>query len=462
MDNVRKVPLFRRWTHKIYHRSSAITHFFTHRIRPAGILLILLLPAAWMLLPLYRLGPLFQLRGLILVILGVSILWAFFRQAKVRIQRDLPRLATAGEPLTYRVRVKNLGKLNLTGTSLLELTPDNRPSLESFTWSREPGEETRNVFDRTLGYYRWEWLQRSLTLFKQKGMPPLPLIKPSEQLSTTLTITPRKRGVIALRDMRLCLPDPFGVFQRCRKTESSPDKLIVLPHRYQLPALDLPGNARFQLGGEAASNTVGQSGDFTSVRDYRPGDPLRHIHWKSWARTGKPIVKEYQDVFFPRYGLVLDTFAPTEDEDMFEEAVSVAASFASSIDTRETLLDLMFIRDEAFVFSAGRGEERVDKMLEILAGVNCEPVSDFHALQKLVLRYQDELTACICIFTGWCEQRRDTVTRLQRAGMELKVISVCRDLEASRKEHVSFPAPVPVKWLRAGHIQEDLMTSANS
>ena len=57
---------------------------------------------------------------------------------------------------------------------------------------------------------------------------------------------------------------------------------------------------------------------------------------------------------------------------------------------------------------------------------------------------------------------RDTVTRLQRAGMELKVISVCRDLEASRKEHVSFPAPVPVKWLRAGHIQEDLMTSANS
>ena len=147
---------------------------------------------------------------------------------------------------------------------------------------------------------------------------------------------------------------------------------------------------------------------------------------------------------------------------MFGEAVSVAASFASSIDTRETLLDLMFIRDEAFVFSAGRGEERVDKMLEILAGVNCEPVSDFHALQKLVLRYQDELTACICIFTGWCEQRRDTVTRLQRAGMELKVISVCRDLEASRKEHVSFPAPVPVKWLRAGHIQEDLMTSANS
>lgn len=456
MQAARKVPRAQRWIHRIYHRNSALAHFFTHRIRSAGILLILLVPAAWMLLPLHALEPLFQLRGLSLTLLGVSFLWAFSRRARVRVRRDLPRLATAGEPMTYRVRVRNLGRLRLAGAQLLEMPPDNRPTVESFAWSREPGEETRNIFDRTLGYYRWEWLQRSLTLFKQKDADPLPPLKPGEEQSAEISIVPRKRGVIALRDMRLCLPDPFGIFQRCKRTENEPGKLIVLPHRYRLPALDLPGCARFQLGGEAASNSVGQSGDFTSVRDYRPGDPLRHIHWKSWAKTGKPIVKEYEDVFFPRYGLVLDTFAPAEDADMFEEAVSVAASFASSIDTRETLLDLMFIRDEAFVFSAGRGEERVDRMLEILAGVSCEPAGDFPALQKLVLRYQDELTACICIFTGWCGQRRETVQRLQRAGMELKVISVCRDLERAKSAHLSFPSPVPVQWLRAGHVQEDL------
>jgi len=162
--------------------------------------------------------------------------------------------------------------------------------------------------------------------------------------------------------------------------------------------------------------------------------------------------------FFPRYGLVLDTFAPAEDSDLFEEAVSVAASFAASIDTRETLLDLMFIRDEAYILSAGRGEERIDKMLEVLAGVTSEPRSDFESLQKLVLRYQDDLTACICIFTGWSEQRRDTVNRLHRAGIELKIISICRSLEESQQLHQLYPSPSPVQWLRVDHIQQDLIS----
>ena len=45
-----------------------------------------------------------------------------------------------------------------------------------------------------------------------------------------------------------------------------------------------------------------------SLRDYRPGDPLQRIHWKSFARTGDPVVREYQDEFFERHALILDTF----------------------------------------------------------------------------------------------------------------------------------------------------------
>ncbi|BDS06181.1 hypothetical protein NT6N_12210 [Oceaniferula spumae] len=456
MAEVKHTGFFQRQIYRIYHRNSALAHFLTHRIRPAGILLVMLVPAAWLLMPQHALGPLFQLRGLIFAVLGICFVWTLLRRAKVTVHRELPRVATAGETVNYHVRVKNTGLLSLSGSRLLELAPDNRPGLELFTHSREPGEEKRNIFDRTLGYYRWEWLQRGLTLFANESSAPLPKISPGETVSTTLTLTPNKRGIISLTDLRVCLPDPLGVFQRVRKTQSTADKLVVLPHRYRLPPYNIPGNARFQLGGEAASSTTGQSGDFTCVREYRPGDPLRHIHWKSWARTGKAIVKEYEDVFFPRYGLVLDTFAPAEEADLFEEAVSVAASFAASIDTRETLLDLMFIRDEAYVFSAGRGEERIDKMLEVLAGVQCEPIQDFEALQNLVLRYRDDLTACICIFTGWCEQRRDTVQNLQRAGVELKVISICRELDDAHRIHSQYPSPVPVQWLRSTHVEQDL------
>ena len=410
------------------------------------------MPAAWILLPAHTLGPLFQLRTLIFVVLGFCGFWTLLRRGQISATRDLPRLATAGESITYRVTLQNTGKRKLTSAALLDMPPDNRPSFPLFTQSREPGEDKRNIFDRTFCYYRWEWLQRTLTLFSNKTSPPLTILRAGETSSINLTLTPNKRGIITLHDLRVCLPDPFGIFQRCRKAKTPKDKLIVLPHRYRLPLLDLPGSARFQLGGEAASSTIGQSGDFTSVREYRPGDPIRHIHWKSWARTGKPIVKEYEDVFFPRYGLVLDTFAPAE------EAVSVAASFAASIDTRETLLDLMFIRDEAYVFSAGRGEERIDKMLEVLAGVTCEPHNDFDALQKLVLRYRDELTACICIFTGWSEERRNTVKRLHQSGIELIIFSICHNLEDTKKIHQQFPSPIPIQWLRARNIEKDLQS----
>src|SRR2546430_12423661 len=48
---------------------------------------------------------------------------------------------------------------------------------------------------------------------------------------------------------------------------------------------------------------------------------LRRVHWRSAARVGRPVVKEYQDEFFVRHALVLDTFAERAESDVFEEAV---------------------------------------------------------------------------------------------------------------------------------------------
>ena len=80
-----------------------------------------------------------------------------------------------------------------------------------------------------------------------------------------------------------------------------------------------------------------------ALRDYRPGDPPRHIHWRSWAKMGRPIVKEFEDEFFVRHALILDTFCEAPEADRFEESVSVAASFACSLQTQDSLLDLLFV-----------------------------------------------------------------------------------------------------------------------
>ena len=49
-------------------------------------------------------------------------------------------------------------------------------------------------------------------------------------------------------------------------------------------------------GARAYRLAAGDAIEFVGIREYRQGDPIRSIHWRSWARRGEPIVKEYQDV----------------------------------------------------------------------------------------------------------------------------------------------------------------------
>ena len=93
------------------------------------------------------------------------------------------------------------------------------------------------------------------------------------------------------------------------------------------PAIALPGAMRYQEGGVALAANVGSSEEFVSLRDYRHGDPLRHIHWRSWAKTGRPIVKEFEDEFFVRHALVLDTFDEEPNSEVLEEYRAAAAQF---------------------------------------------------------------------------------------------------------------------------------------
>ena len=185
---------------------------------------------------------------------------------------------------------------------------------------------------------------------------------------------PLRRGVLRFTGVTLARPDPLGLF-RALTTVPLPQSVLILPRRYPLPAIALPGVAKYQEGGVALAANVGQSDEYVALRDYRHGDPLRHIHWRSWARVGRPVVKEFEDEFFVRHALVLDTFTDHPHSEVFEEAVSVAASFACTLPTQESLLDLLFVGPQSYCFTAGRGVAHVDQMLEILASVRAVPTS---------------------------------------------------------------------------------------
>src|SRR6185436_7227222 len=207
-----------------------------------------------------------------------------------------------------------------------------------------------------------------------------------------------------------------------------PDRIIALPKRYRLPPLALPGKRRFQQGGVTLATSVGDSEEFIGLREYRPGDALQKMHWKSFARAGVPIVREYQDEFFERHALVLDTSIQMEksggEDAVFEEAISVAASFVHAIDMRESLLDLLFVGGEVRTYTAGRGQMQVDHMLEVLAGVAPSAPPEFDALARAVLTQRRALTSCVVVLIAWDERRRQLAEALARTGSDARVLLV--------------------------------------
>jgi uncharacterized protein (DUF58 family) len=456
-DPPRRIPRFYQIIYRAYARSLTFNEYFRRRLRPAGIGLLLLIGLSAVLGAGTRLagGP--QLFSLTLALLLVALAWAWLRRGRVVATRVLPRYATAGETVTYQVEVRNTGRWPLRDAWLAEMCPDARPSLATFYHSREPGEERRNFFDRVFAAYRWQWLLDMRRAFDGgKALVPLRL-DPGKSAMVTVEMRPLRRGRLVLGDLRILLADPFGLLQRCRKVSAAVDTLTVLPRRYRLRPLALDGSARFQLGGEVLSNALGQSGEFLGLRDYRPGDSPRQIHWRSWARLGRPIVKELEDTFLPRYGLALDTFPAPGDEALFEEAVSLAASFAATLEAHDSLLDLMFIHGEAHEFTAGRGTAKAEKMLEVLAAVESSPREDFAGLGQLVLRHRDELSACLCVLTGWTRERAEWVRMLARSGVELVVFVICADAKASAVLLEVDRPPVRVHLLGASRMQADVL-----
>jgi len=367
-------------------------------------------------------------------------------RARLEAKRDLPRHATAGEEFVYRVTVTNRGAKPLAGASIGERFRDPRPSYEEWRAAREPGEQRRNWFDREAGYFRWRWLiERRLPQHPTPAA--LPVLGPGESRTVRLSFQPRRRGRIELAGLDVAHQDPLGMVKGLARLPLEA-RVVALPRRYRIPQIALPGARKFQQGGVSLSASIGDSQEFLALRDYRPGDPLQHVHWKSFARTGKPIVKEYQDEFFERHALVLDTGSASGEDAAFEEAVAVAASFVYTIDTQECLLDLLFVGGEVKEYTAGRGLSQAEQMLEVLAGVGPSAPERFEELARAVLARRHTVSSVIAVLLGWDEPRRRFIAEARASGLEVRALLVAN----SAKPH---DAP-GVLVLRPGSIEQGL------
>lgn len=173
-----------------------------------------------------------------------------------------------------------------------------------------------------------------ISLFSRLGR-----VRSGESEQVTLEVPATRRGVVSVGPARLITSDPLGLFRR-----SAPlGRTIILWVRPRTVALGGLGLSQLRDLEGAPSDRLSMSDlAFHALREYVPGDDLRHVHWRSSARAGELLVRQYHDTRRSQLTVVLDTTAESySSTDEFELAVSAAASLLAAAALEE--YDVTFV-----------------------------------------------------------------------------------------------------------------------
>lgn len=152
----------------------------------------------------------------------------------------------------------------------------------------------------------------------------VPLLLGGAEHREKLTISAARRGVITVGPMTIGRGDPVGILRR-ELAWPGVQEIHVHPVTVAIPSTSA-GLIR-DLEGAPTSDIVDSDLSFHAIREYAVGDSQRNVHWKSTAKTGKLMVRQFEETRRSRIAVLIDLFDQeyaTEDE--FEMAVSAGAS----------------------------------------------------------------------------------------------------------------------------------------
>lgn len=232
--------------------------------------------------------------------IAASFAMVFFQLRRVAIQRRLPEQIFEGEPLAIDYTVHNQRTLN--AVLALEVRDQLDPLDRSIPGAAKVN--PRLVFDR---------------------------VAPSSRSRVRWQAPSPVRGRYRLTSIDLITRAPFGLVER-GVTCDAPGSLIVYPR------IGVLKRKWSQLLRESTETRRGprhdrtaQQQEYHGLRDYRSGDSPRWIHWRTSARVGMLMVKEFEQEHDQEIAIVLDAWRPQHRaSDEQKEAVEQAIRFAAT------------------------------------------------------------------------------------------------------------------------------------
>lgn len=243
----------------------------------------------------------------------------------------------------------------------------------------------------------------------------------------------RVRGVYTLPALRWDTDYPCGLW-RWGKTQPAARALVVYPRYTRLEALDIPLGNRNRTELSASQERSREAYEFHGCREFRDGDSLRHMHPRSSARIGAPVIKEYQAEGRSRTALLVDTRCSwwrsnsirevMRRNDPVEAALSLAASIADALSVTDRVLELLVAGPNLFRFvSAGR-VGYLEEVLDILAGIEATTDDPLPRLEPMLFDEIQLIQSVCLLFTMWDQPRADLVKHVALWGVGLKPVLI--------------------------------------
>jgi uncharacterized protein (DUF58 family) len=133
----------------------------------------------------------------------------------------------------------------------------------------------------------------------------LPSIAPGESVEVTTSRPAIRRGWNGPSETTLRTVAPFGMAERRRRVPVE-GRTLVLPMVVPLGDQSFIEPVSTNDHAIHSSPRVGRGPEYLGVREYRPGDSMRHVHWPSTARTGTVMVREFEQETTRRIAIVVD------------------------------------------------------------------------------------------------------------------------------------------------------------
>ena len=243
----------------------------------------------------------------------------------------------------------------------------------------------------------------------------VPFLGAGDTFEETVLIPTLRRCVLAVGPVRSVRGDPLGLMRR-EVQWSEAHELFVHPVTARLTGI-AAGWLR-DLEGRPTNDRSPSDVSFHTLREYVPGDDRRHVHWRTSARIGKLMVRQFIDNRRSHLGVVVDTNpASYADAEEFELAVSMAASLG---------LRVIAEGQELSCVAGNRGinAHTGQALLDGLAGVELGVPAI--TIQETAMRAAPMVTAAsvVALVSGSAMTLADLQLAAQRFGLDTQVLAL--------------------------------------